>query len=261
MEEKSGEAKRRENTLKTTATSLEILDALKRLNGLRLTTLAEELDTPPSTIHSHLSTLAENQFVVKEDQIYHLGPRLLQYGRYVRTRKEGYELARRYVEKIHEDTGRRTIFAANQGGRGVFMHNRSGDQRDWPNEGIGNLLYLHNTAVGKAMLAKMPDYKIDAIIDKWGLPKETDNTITKKDRLLSEMKAIRRRGYAINCEENIQGLFAIGVAVTDETDTIIGGFSVSGPANILPKTGTNELVNRLIQEADDFELELRLGED
>jgi DNA-binding IclR family transcriptional regulator len=45
------------------------------------------------------------------------------------------------------------------------------------------------------------------------LPAETDRTITDRAALFEELAAIRERGYAVNHEENIEDLHAVGVGV------------------------------------------------
>ena len=46
------------NPVRTTMRSFDIVETLHELNGARLTEVAEHLDLPDSTVHSHLSTLA-----------------------------------------------------------------------------------------------------------------------------------------------------------------------------------------------------------
>ena len=246
-------------TLQTTSTSLDIAQALKELNGARVTELAEAMNLSASTVHGHLSTLCEKGFVVKEGDIYNLGSEFLQLGHHVRTRKEGYVLAETYTRRLFEQTDRRSIFVAEQGGRGVFLHTASGDRATWRHETIGNKLYLHNTAVGKAMLAEMPEWRVESILDRWGLPAETENTVTDRDRLYETLDTVSERGYAMNFGENIDGLAAIGVAATDRAGSVIGAFSVSGPSAAFDDTEYREkLIAKLIEYVEEFELELSL---
>lgn len=247
-------------TLKTTATSIEILELLEDIDGAGITEIANQMDMPKSTIHGHLATLASKQFVVKRGDIYSLGPELLRLGNHVRTRKEEYVLAGEYTDRLYEETGFRSVFAVEMGGRAVFLHTASGDKMGWVHERIGNRLYLHNTAVGKSMLAKLPRRRIEEILDHWGMPRETENTIVDRDALFSDLETIRGRGYATNREENIDDLHGIGVAATRQSGHVVGGFSITGPKHpFVSSNRERELADSVMEIVNEYELELSLA--
>jgi DNA-binding IclR family transcriptional regulator len=246
-------------TLQTTATSLEVLELLDEMDGARVSEIAERMEAPKSTVHGHLSTLREKQFVMKRGDIYYLGPELLRLGYQVRTRKEGYVLAREYTEQLFEEVGLRSTFAVEMGGRAVFIHTASGDKMGWAHERMGNPLYLHNTAVGKSILAAVSRPKVEWILDQWGLPKETQQTITDRDDLFTELERIRERGYATNHEENFEGLHAIGMAATEPPGNVIGGFSVTGPKQSFTDADRErQLIDAITELVNEYELELSL---
>jgi DNA-binding IclR family transcriptional regulator len=247
-------------TLRTTETSIEILNLLEEVNGARVSEIADRMGKPKSTIHGHLATLKEKQFVIQEGDFYLLGPELLRLGNQVRTRESGFVLARKFTERLFEETGLRSTFAVEMGGRAVFLHTASGNKMGWAHEQLGNSLYLHNTAVGKAILAELPDSRIGQIIDRWGLPAETENTITDRDALFAELETIREQGYAVNRAENFKELYAIGDAATRNPGDVIGGFSVTGPEHAV--TGADreaELARTVTDMVTEFELELALA--
>lgn len=246
--------------LQTTATSLEILELLDELGGARVSEISQQMDAPKSTVHGHLSTLTSKQFVIQRGDFYYLGPELLRLGNQVRTRKEGYVLAREFTEKLFEELGLRSIFAVEMGGRAVFVHTASGNKMGWTHERLGNRLYLHNTAVGKAILAKFPRPRVEQILDKWGMPVETDNTVGDRDELFAELETVREQGYAVNHAENFRELYAIGVAATRQSGEVVGAFSVTGPEHSF--TGDDreaDLADTVTEIVDEFELELALA--
>jgi DNA-binding IclR family transcriptional regulator len=247
-------------TLKTTATSIEILELLEEADGARVSEIARWMDKPKGTIHGHLATLREKQFVVQEGDLYSIGPELLRLGNKVRTRESGFVLARKFTERLFEETGLRSVFAVEMGGRAVFLHTASGNQMGWAHEQLGNRLYLHSTAVGKSILASLPDQRIEQIIDRWGLPEETENTITDREELFAELETVREQGYAVNRAENFKELYGIGTAATRGQGDVIGGFSVTGAAHAITG-GDNEpeLARTVMDIVTEFELELTLA--
>jgi len=74
---------------------------------------------------------------------------------------------------------------------------------------------LHNTALGKAYLAALPEDLMRAKVDGMTLAGKTDKTIRNKKRLMAELRAVRARGYAMAVEEYLPGLIAIGAALAD----------------------------------------------
>jgi len=247
-------------TLQTTATSIEILELLEEMDGARVTEIADQLNRPKSTVHGHLSTLESTEFVIKRGGIYYLGPELLRLGNEVRTRKEGFISAREYTEKMFDQTGFRSNFSVEMGGKAVFIHSASGNKMGWAHERMGNRLYLHSTAIGKAILSELSRRRVEQIIDKWGLPAETDRTITDPEELFDELETVRKKGYAVNHEENIQDLHAIGVAATEQSGDVIGGFSITGPKHSLTGPGREGQMGEVIIElVNEYELELSLS--
>lgn len=248
------------DVLQTTATSLEILELLEEVNGARVSELADQMNAPKSTIHGHLVTLESKQFVIKRGDMYYLGPKLLRLGNQVRTRKDGFILAREYTEQLFDEVGLRSVFAAEMGGRAVFLHTASGNKMGWTHERLGNRLYLHNTAIGKAILAELPRSRVEQILDKWGMPKTTENTITDREALFSELTEVREQGYAMNNGENFRELHGIGVAATEQSGAVIGGFSITGPEHTITGSDNQQrLVETITGLVNEYELELSLA--
>src|SRR6056297_1283366 len=172
--------------LQTTATSLEIIEALQERDGGRVTELADALELAPSTVHSHLTTLLANGYVVKEGDEYHLSLRFLEHGEYVRNRKNAYRTAKSYTKQLAEETDCRVVFTIEENGRGVYMYTSSGKHAVWTYSTIGKRFYLHQTAAGKAILSRLPRERGVDIVEEWGLPAATENTTTDRDELLEE---------------------------------------------------------------------------
>jgi DNA-binding IclR family transcriptional regulator len=93
------------NPVKSVETTFEILQALRRLDGAGVTELADQLDMPKSSVYNYLSTLEQEEYVVKEESEYYVGLRFLDLGRYARQRDELYETARPELESLADETG------------------------------------------------------------------------------------------------------------------------------------------------------------
>lgn len=243
--------------LHTTTKSIEIVMALQELDGATLTELSNHFGVSKSTIHRHLTTLAEHDFVSVTDNVYHIGFRFLELGEYARTREEAYHLAESPVQNIAQETGERAQFVVREHGEGVYLYIETGERAVQTGFGIGQRIDLHSTAAGKVILAHLPENEIDAVIDEHGLPPLTEHTITERDELKEELAGIPERGCAFNRQENIDGLCAVAGPVTDSDGSLIGVLSVSGPSNRMKgEWFESEMPDIILGSANELELRI-----
>ncbi|WP_255197799.1 IclR family transcriptional regulator [Halorarius litoreus] len=244
-------------TVKSAVTLLTVVEGLRELDGARVTELADHLDIGKSTVHRHLSTLEAHEYVVKEGDEYHLGLRLLGLGEYVRERSPVYAMARPIVDQLAEETEERALFMTEEHGRAIYLYRGVGAHAVRTNSTTGTRRYLHTIAGGKAMLAHLPEERVDAIIDRWGLPAETENTVTDREALAAELERIRERGVAFNREECIQGLQAVAAPVLGPDGSVVGALSVSGPTHRMKGEWLEEEIpDLLLGSANELELNL-----
>ena len=217
--------------LKTVNTMMDIVETIQKLEGARVSEIANDLNFAPSTVHGYMSTLADRGYLVKEGDVYYVGLRFLNLGGHAATRKRAYKIAKEKVSQLAEVTGERAQFIIEENGRGTYIHTSVGDNAVQVDAQVGKYIYLHSSAAGKSILASHTNEYVIEIIDKWGLPPSTNSTITNQDELLNELKQISERGYAVNDHESIDGLRAIGAPVKGKDGQIVGGVSISGPSN------------------------------
>jgi DNA-binding IclR family transcriptional regulator len=242
--------------IQATYTSLEIMETIRELDGARVTELANTLDLSPSTVHTHLSTLVSADYVIKSGDIYHLSLQFLGLADYVRNRRNAYRIADSYTDQLAQETEYRAVFVVEENGRGVYMYTYSGKHAVWEYSTVGKRFPIHQTAAGKAILSCLPREQVIDIVEEWGLPASTENTITDRSVLLEELKAVEDRGVALNDEEQLNGVRAVGVPVHGPDGRVVGAFSVASPANRMTKDRfEKEIPKTLLGVANEFELE------
>ena len=245
-------------TLKTTGTSLRILELILEYDGLALAELDGMIDGPKSSIHSHLSTLHQCRYVVREGDTYVASFRLWSMGQRAKHRYP-VKVAEEVVDDLAATTGEEANFTALEHGRLLIVYGASEGAPLADNDvGVQDEHYLHNTAAGKAILAEMEREAVEAVIDRWGMPQETQATIRDRDQLLDSLAEISERGYGIVDEESAPGLVVVGAPVHDADDTIIGGLSVGGPKYRIDFAALHsEIANELLEAVEEFERALR----
>lgn len=249
------------NHVKTAGTMFDIIESLQAHDGTGISELAEELGLAKSTVHRHLSTLHEMEYVVREGDTYYLGLQFLNLGEYVRNRKELYVLAKAKVDEIARETEERAQFIVEEHGYGVYVHRVRGRHAVKTDPGIGKRMPIHAISAGKAILAHMPRKRVEEIVERRGLPPITPHTITDEEELFEELEQVRGRGYAINDEETVEGLRAVGVPIHSRDGKVTSALSVSGPTHrVKGEWLEQDLLDLLLGTANELELNVAHGD-
>lgn len=249
--------KRDENGLSTVQRMFDIIEKILELESAGVTELAERLDTPKSTVHSHLKTLEKEEYVVNKNGKYQLGLRFFQLGINSRDCQTIVELVRPSLKQLSRQTGEFVWFVVEEYGWGVYVDSEAGEQAIDVGGALGKRDHLHYLAAGKAILSQLPDRRVQEIIQIRGLPSKTGDTITDPDEMFAQLEDIRdRNGIAFNDNEEIKGLRAVGAPIVHD-DTVYGAISISGPTNRMRGQRYREDLPDLILGATN-EIELRL---
>ena len=217
--------------VKAVQTTCRILDELRSLDGAGVSELAERLDLAKATVHSHLATLLDNEFVVKRDGEYEISLRFVDFGEYAKNDVDIYDITCVEVDRLAEETGEVAQFMVEEHGMGVYLHKTSGGDAIQTASYAGNRKYLHCTALGKAILSQLSKERVEDIIETRGLPKQTAQTITDGEELFDELEQIREQGVAFDDEEVLQGLRCVAAPIEHPTGKLQGAISISGPTS------------------------------
>ena len=223
-----------------------------------LAELCPALGLHKSTAHRLMMVLEQHRLVVKHPETgrYRLGLRLYELGSRA---IDGLDLrgrARPYLDRLQDRFGETVFFCVLDEGQ-VFYVEKVESQRSVRTAcTVGSRAPAYCTAVGKAMLAELPEAEVNAIVRSSGLKAITANTITTAAELKTELKAVRARGYAIDDEEKEEGLRCIGAAVQAHSRKLVAAMSISGPAFRMTKERIPEVGQALLQAAGELSTEL-----
>lgn len=243
--------------VRTTEKSLELIKALQRLDGARIYELREESDMTKGAIHNHLSTLREHGFVSQVGDEYRLNLQFLTIGGQVRSHYPIYEFGRQKVDQLADDTGMLTNLMVEENGQGVYLYQSKGEYAVSLDTHVGYRSHLHNTGIGKAILAYLPQERVEEIIEMRGLPQATENTITEPAVLFEELETVREQGYALDREERAEGVACIAVPILLD-DEIRGAISISAPTRRLSTGGfDDEIISQVKSTATELSLDIK----
>ena len=194
----------------------------------RLSEIARHAELPTSTVHRILQQLATLGWVrAGEDRSYRIGARLLALVSRAGEESNLVHAARETLLTLCERTGHTVHFAVRQGDEAVYVDKLDGRSAYQMRSRVGLAISLHSTAIGKSILARLPDAEVRSLATRTGLPAKTDRTITDATVLLAHLALVRRHGFAVDDEENEVHVRCIGAAVVDHRGLPVGGLSIS----------------------------------
>jgi len=241
--------------VKSVGTAFVILDALKELDGAGLSELARHLDIPKSTVHNYLSTLRQEGYVTKSDDRYRVGLRFLELGAYSRHREELFRIARPDADRLAAETGELANVLVEEHGRGIYLYRARGADAVTVKAHVGTRIPLHTSALGKAIMAHLPDGRVDDIVARHGLGGPTAQSIDSRDALDASLEAVRERGVAFDDEERLDGLRCVAAPVLADDGHVLGAISVAGPTNrFRGERFREELPQKVLEAANVIEL-------
>jgi IclR family acetate operon transcriptional repressor len=209
---------------------LNLLAIIAEADGLPLTSIAQRAGIAPSTAHRILTTLKANGFVLDDTHgNYLIGVQAFRVGSaFLRNRKLA-EVGRATLRRLMEDSGETANIAIEIDGNVVFVSQMESHRSIRAFHRPGARGPMHASSLGKAMLAALTDDAVSQKLHRVGMPRLTEKTIVDPDALLSDLALVRKRGWAIDDEEQADGMRCVGSAIYNEHGEVIGGVSISGP--------------------------------
>jgi DNA-binding IclR family transcriptional regulator len=239
--------------------ALEILRVLgDRQGDTTLVEICKTLKLHKSTVHRLMMVLERHRIVDKNPETgrYRLGLRLFELGSKAISVLDLRGHSRRFLNQVLNETQETVHFCMFDQGEVLYVEKLEPERSVRLASRVGRRSPAYCTSVGKAILAELPAQEVDAIIKQSGLRRITPHTIVNPVVLKEELKLIRARGYAIDNEENEEGVRCVGAAVRDHSGRPIAAISVSGPAFRLNKGKVTEIAKSLEHAAAELSLEL-----
>ena len=224
---------------------------------LSLAQISTLLRLHKSTAHRLIMVLEGHKLIERNFKAgtYRLGMKLFELGTRAVSQLDLRERARPILERLVRETDETVHLCIYDHGEVVYVDKVEPARSVRLASTVGRRHPAFCTAVGKAMMALMPEEKVEAAVQKHGLYPLTPKTIGSLGELKTELARVRKLGYAIDDEENEEGVSCVGAAVRGPSGEVVAAISVSGPSFRLPATkipvvakSVNGAANRLSEE-------------
>jgi IclR family acetate operon transcriptional repressor len=216
-------------TLSSLERGLQVLESLGERRELRLIEVAVLLQVSRPTAFRLLATLEAKGYVEHARGEHRLGQAVLVLA--ARAEAESVvRLAEPALSDLRALSGETANLALVHRTTIVYAAILDGVHTLRMSAKIGEKLPPHATALGKAVLSRLPPRVIVNFVGQEPFRRYTPNTILGRDRLAAELEQVRRRGYATDDEECETGASCVACAVIGLDGSPVGGISVSGLA-------------------------------
>jgi IclR family KDG regulon transcriptional repressor len=211
--------------------TLDILEAIKQSEqGLGLADLSRVVKMPRPTVYRILTTLEARGYLDRQTEgEYRMAAKLFALQRQTSIEQELQRAARQPMEELLATCKETLNLGTLDGGEVVVIETLESPLSVRMSSKVGNRRYPHSTALGKVLLSGMTEEETARLIRVKGLPKMTPNTITTRTGLLKELNKIRKKGYAVDDQENELDGRCLGAPILDSRDRVIAALSISAP--------------------------------
>ena len=204
-----------------------IIEELSRGN-LGVSELSRLTGLSKSTVHNNLSGLVDLGYVSKDSRgRYQLTYRFVSLSQRFLAQVRDVEVVRPIIKELSEETQATVHFGVLDRDCIVYVEKVDSPRPVRMASYIGKRIPLHCTALGKAALAFLPPDEASKILDKCDMQERTSNTITEREELVRQLEEIRKVGYAVDNEENEEGIRCIAAPVFGYEGVSIAAVSIS----------------------------------
>lgn len=214
---------------------------------LGIADIADELGMSRSTTHRYVITLVALDFLEQgASRKYRLGLRVTDLGMSALNSTGLREHARPSLEGLRQRSTFTVGLAVLDEQELLFLDRarsfRRGEARIDLNLRPGSRLPAYCTALGKVLLANLPEDEQRRLVQSMTLKRHGPNTITGKKVLLAELEQILEEGIATSDQELAKGLHCIAAPVLTESHEVVAAVSLSAHVSTI---SPEELVGAL----------------
>jgi DNA-binding IclR family transcriptional regulator len=217
-------------------------------DGMTVTELARLEDVNKALTHRALASLVSAGYVVQDDQSqrYRLTPRLLAVAMGYYDALGVRRVAGPLMQMVADETGCNAEFTRYMDGQLRILLWVPPQQRLTSLQVVarpGDIQAPHATGAGKVWLASLSDADLDSFLATAPLPRMGPRTIVEPATLRAEVERVRKAGYAINRQDDSEGVFALAVPINSpDGHSYLGSLSLTRPYGGIDETAVPRLI-------------------
>ena len=209
---------------------LEVLSASSA--ALRLRDITSQAHVGPTSTFRILQTLAQLGYIDREtdSRKYRFTSKIRSLARWSQLGPTLHQIAHPSLEDLKRQFNETVNLAVLETGEIVYLEIIESSEAFRMAGTVGSRVPIHSTALGKAIMAHLPEEELAEIVRRCPWTRFTRRTITKPRDFIRILPKVRRQGFGCDDEESERGASCIAVAILrPSTGFAVAGISVSGP--------------------------------
>ena len=211
MEEES------KNPIQVAEKLFRVIELLAENGPMGIMELSASLGFHKSTVHRLVASLQYMGYIRQDEESlkYYLSLKFLEIGSRILEQTSMAALIHPSLKRLSEQTGETVHLVKREGTEAVYIDKvESFASSIRMVSRVGSRIPLYCSGVGKALLAEL-----------------TPRTITELPVLMERVEQVRKDGYAVDDEENEEGVRCIAASLRDYHKDPVYALSISAPAN------------------------------
>lgn len=234
------------------------LEYLVRNGQSSLTELTQALHLNKSTAHRILASLQCMDYVRQDPESgrYEATFKLVDLADRLMEQVDVAQMARPHLKNLAARVKETVHFVERDGSEVIYIDKVDPyDHSIRMTSHIGSRMPFYRSGVGKAMAANMSDPEIRTLWENCTIERRTAYTITNLDEFIDEIAEVRRKGYALDNEENEAGVRCIAAALSLDGGSRYA-FSISVPISRMDNDRIRELSGIVLAVKAEMDAEL-----
>jgi DNA-binding IclR family transcriptional regulator len=212
-----------------------------------ITELSDRLGFPKNSVFRICRSLHEMGYLTQTGKTYFLSPKLLALGYAALGEQNLVEKALDIMRDLRDEMNETTLFGTLFGHEGVTLEQVVSNQSIKFVIDVGHRFALHTAAPGKAILAFLPEKERDHIMDQLDFKKYTSRTITSRQSFLALLQEVRKKGWAVDNCERLEGINCVAAPVFNFRNMPIASVWVTGPDFRMPPASFSK-IGKIVQK-------------
>ncbi|MFN0278875.1 MAG: IclR family transcriptional regulator [Pyrinomonadaceae bacterium] len=199
-------------------------------SGLSNSDLSRRLNIPKSSASYVLRVLVRRGYLRRDDDAkYRPGMKIMDLTGHALPQQDVRDVAKPVLAEFLKKSRLPEVhLAVLDNGRAVYIEKAEGEKSFikmdiW----VGHRLPVHTTAIGKVLVSYLPEAEILAILKLHGMEKETKRSINDPQKFLREAARVRKYGFAVDDEENAEGVRCIAAPIFDARGSVVAALGTS----------------------------------
>ncbi|MFJ8236198.1 IclR family transcriptional regulator [Ureibacillus sp. NPDC094379] len=231
-----------QNEVSTLKKGLLVLELAKMRPGITLKDVMSEQNLSKSTAFRILTTLEEMGYVYKLQTQYFINHKMFCESFEKRSEMDWASL--RSIYQVAQILQMSTYIGKVDGTDLVMTQVLHAPFKSSADEEIGNRSKLHQSALGKVILANLDEELLASFLGKLSLERATKNTFQDSLAFRYHLKAIHEDGYAFDDEERIVGIRCVAVPVFRNQE-VIAALAIAAPAEQVSRKSIKQIATKL----------------